>query len=335
VNVPSALLTHVRESQRSYPSRISRSLAIACGALVVAFVAALVLIPHPPHEDLIVVEPPPVTARLIEAEPLPEPPAPLDAAKAALEQLTVNEIADAPVAETPPEPVTELLPPGHREVRPAVAPDAGRVGRARAVEATAQLNRATAALDGALGRLSASLKTTTEGGEPVAHRRGRNVRSGRSDGEVEAVAVGYGGSGALADLKGSIVEGSKVAIGALAPSASETGSRAAADARRSGSAPGTYRTNASLLAVIQRYAAGIQYCYGTELKRDPSLRGKLVVALTVAASGEVTEASLVQNSVGSARLADCALAQIREWRFPAIPEGVTTFQTPFVFTPPN
>jgi len=104
---------------------------------------------------------------------------------------------------------------------------------------------------------------------------------------------------------------------------------------RGPSAPGVYRSNASLLAVIQRYSAGIQYCYGNELKRDPTLRGKLVVAITVAASGEVLEATVVQNTVGSDRLASCALSQIREWRFPAIPQGVTAFQAPFVFTPPS
>jgi len=91
-----------------------------------------------------------------------------------------------------------------------------------------------------------------------------------------------------------------------------------------------YRSNASLLAVVQRYAPGIQYCYGNELKHDPSLRGKLVVALTVAASGEVTHANIVQNSTGSSRLAACALDQIRDWRFPAIATGSTTFQAPFV-----
>jgi TonB family protein len=99
--------------------------------------------------------------------------------------------------------------------------------------------------------------------------------------------------------------------------------------------PGVYRSNASLLAVIQRYAAGIQYCYSNELKRNPTLSGKLVVALTVAASGEVLDATLVQNTLGSERLASCALSQMRDWKFPPVPTGVTTFKAPFVFTPPN
>jgi TonB family protein len=102
-----------------------------------------------------------------------------------------------------------------------------------------------------------------------------------------------------------------------------------------GAAPGVYRSNASLMAVVQKYAAGIQFCYGNELKRHEGLKGKLVVAITVAASGEVTSAVVVQNTLGSTGLTSCALTQIRDWKFPAIAAGVTTFQVPFVFTPPN
>ncbi len=100
-------------------------------------------------------------------------------------------------------------------------------------------------------------------------------------------------------------------------------------------APDGPRSNAALLTVIQKYSAGIQYCYSTQLKHDPTLRGKLVVALTVAASGEVTQASVVQNTIGSPELVECALSQIREWRFPSVPDGVSSFRAPFVFTPPN
>jgi len=326
----SALLAHRRAFTAAYPNRIIRAITLACALMIVMFVAMWVV---KPRYDMTVirVEAPEVTARLIEAELLPELPA-LDAT--APEQIQVNQVPDPPAAETQSETVTELVPPTRR-ARTPVAPDAGRVGRARAEAATAKLANATAALDGALDKLSSSLQSANGDFQPSRNPRARRVRSGRSDGEVDAVAAGFGGSGAGVDLKGSVVEGSRVAIGALAPSTGAAGKPAASSSPRSGSGPGVYRSNASLLAVIQRYAAGIQYCYGTELKRDPGLKGKLVVAMTVAASGAVTEATVVQNTVGSSRLADCALAQIREWRFPAIPEGVTTFQTPFVFTPPS
>jgi TonB family protein len=128
-----------------------------------------------------------------------------------------------------------------------------------------------------------------------------------------------------------------VAIGAIAaPSGGDGDAAPSADgADGPGSPPGVYRSNASLLAVIQRYAAGIQYCYENELRRQPRLAGKLVVMISVAASGEVLEVRVVQDGLGSSKLSSCALSQIREWRFPPISKGVTTFQTPFVFTPPN
>ncbi|MGH7724832.1 MAG: TonB family protein, partial [Candidatus Eiseniibacteriota bacterium] len=87
--------------------------------------------------------------------------------------------------------------------------------------------------------------------------------------------------------------------------------------------------------VIQKYAGGIHYCYANELKHDEHLSGKLVVTLTVAASGEVTAVSVAENTIGSSRLVSCATSQIRAWKFPSIPYGVTTFQCPFVFTPPR
>ncbi|HKQ59106.1 MAG TPA: AgmX/PglI C-terminal domain-containing protein, partial [Candidatus Eisenbacteria bacterium] len=157
---------------------------------------------------------------------------------------------------------------------------------------------------------------------------------GRSDGQLGAVGDGLAGSGSSADI-GTRVEGSTVSIGSLAAALPAEEHSGAEGGVGTGSRPGVYRTNASLLAVIQKYAAGIQYCYESELKRDQTLRGKLVVALTVTAAGDVSEASVVQNTVGSARLASCALSQIRGWKFPPINGGLTTFQAPFVFTPPK
>ena len=98
---------------------------------------------------------------------------------------------------------------------------------------------------------------------------------------------------------------------------------------------GGYRSNESLLSVVRRYAPGIQFCYDNELKKNPGLRGKLVVAITVLASGEVSDATVVENSLGSNAVSQCVLSQIRGWHFPAIPTGVTSFRAPFVFTPPN
>lgn len=248
----------------------------------------------------------------------------------------------APKPEAAPSPAP-AMPRRLDAVRP-LAPGAGQAGRDRAEKVvSASLAGATASLDQSLDGLSAALGSDV-GDSPGPRRRARGVRGGRGEGQLASVSTGLGSGGGGADLGGSVVGGSRVAIGALGGGGGTglgTGGGgggsgvAGGSVGGTGSAPGVYRSNASLLAVIQKYAAGIQYCYGNELKRDPTLSGKLVVAMTVAASGEVIEAKVVQNTVGSERLASCALSQIRDWRFPAIAEGVTSFQAPFVFTPPN
>ena len=277
----------------------------------------------------------PPTRTVILKDIVPEPPAPAEALKPEREQVSVQKVADPPVVKAP-EP--EVVPPTTPIRIPPPKPVdkvAVQTGRERARAATAELAKATASLDRALGDLTSSLGAAPSGNYRASrHARTRNVGSGRTDGQLGAVGNGVAGSGA-ADVGGSAVQGNMVAIGSLA-AAPPTAERAGAEGGiGAGSKPGVYRTNASLLAVIQKYAAGIQYCYESELKRDESLRGKLVVAMTVTAAGAVQEATVVRNTVGSERLAACALSQIRSWRFPPIDGGLTTFQAPFVFTPPK
>jgi len=303
---------------------------LASALFCVLFVVAFVLKPLRNLEVVRVVLPPTRTVILKELEPEPLPPA--QAEKPALKQLNVQKVNDPPVSEAV---VPPPLPPRIEPTRP-IDPVAERSGRVRAREATAALTQATASLDKALGDLASALGSSSTGSyQPARRVRDRNVRSGRSDGQLGAVGNGSAGSGAAADLAGSAVEGSLVSIGSLAPAPASQERAGTAEGTASGPRAGTGRTNASLLAVIQKYAAGIQYCYESELKRDQSLRGKLVVAMTVTAAGNVAEATVVRNTVGSNRLESCALSQIRSWKFPPISGGLTTFQAPFVFTPPK
>jgi TonB family protein len=135
------------------------------------------------------------------------------------------------------------------------------------------------------------------------------------------------------DLGASVVAGAPIRLDA--GTAGEAGTAPGGRRRGASGAAGSGRTDASLLAVVERYAAGIRFCYDNELKREPRLRGKLVIAITVAASGEVTDARVVEDTVGSAALSACVLGKIRAWTFPRVPAGTTTFQAPFVFTPPR
>ncbi len=152
---------------------------------------------------------------------------------------------------------------------------------------------------------------------------GGGVGGGSGGGVGSGVGMGNGGTG------GGGVGGNGIAAGGGG------GGTGGGPGGNGVAGPGVYRSNASLMAVIQKYSAGIQFCYSNELKKNEGLQGKLVVSLVVDAAGNVTHAQVIQNTLGSKALASCALSQIRDWKFPAIPSGSTAFQVPFVFTPPN
>ena len=317
-----------RELLVSMRERFWRASIVACCLFCAVFVTVLVLRPFRNAAVVRVVLPP--SRSVILKKLVPEPPKPAEALHPEREQLSVRKVAD-PVVKAPEQ---AIVPPKVQPVKP-VDPVAAQAGRARAQAATAALTRATSSLDKALGDLKSSLGAPPSG-EYRASRtaRARNVGAGRSDGQLGAVGNGLAGGGA-ADLGGSAVEGSLVSIGSLASAQVAEDQSGAEGGAGTGSRPGVYRSNAQLLAVIQKYAAGIQYCYEAELKRDEHLTGKLVVAMTITASGNVQDATVVRNTLGSDRIASCALSQIRSWKFPPISGGLTTFQAPFVFTPPK
>jgi len=307
--------------------RFWRASIVACCLFCLVFIAVLILRPFRNAEVVRVIMPP--TRTVLLKKLIPEPPKPAENL-AKREELSVAKVPDATVKA----PVQAVTPPKVQPPKP-VDKVAAQAGRARAQAATAALTKATASLDKALGDLNSSLGAAGSGEyRPSRRARTRNVGSGRTDGQLGAVGNGLAGGGA-ADLSGSAVEGSLVSIGSLAPAPVAEARDGAEGGAGTGSKPGVYRTNAQLLAVIQKYAAGIQYCYEAELKRDEHLTGKLVVAMTVTAAGNVQEATVVRNTLGNDRIASCALSQIRSWKFPPISGGLTTFQAPFVFTPPN
>ncbi len=250
---------------------------------------------------------------------------------------------------------------------------AGRA-RAQA-EVTSQLADVTSSLNNVVSELATTLSSGGGVADVPASRRPRKgaVRSGRTGAEIGSIPSGPIGGGSpdgkgkgtgSAQIRGDLLDigsilqigggggdgGDGTGLGGPGPGGVPGGARGGrAGGRRGGTGDGSgggggagsgggggeLRSDASLLAVVRKYSAGIRFCYDTELKRNDTLRGKLVVAITVAASGEVTEARPVQDTLGSTALTECALAQIRSWKFPQIPAGTVTFQAPFVFTPPD
>lgn len=264
-------------------------------------------------------------AKLILEEPKKAPPA----ARPAPPQV---KLPAPPKVEAKPAPEVVKAPPPRpaprRAAKPEVPADKGTAGRELAQEQVKKLESVTASLDGMLADVSASLTATNEPESPRRTTR-RRTRSGRSASEVASVEPVSGASAAGA----SALSGALVQLGD--PAASGLPQASAVRGDGSTVAAGEVRSDAELMAVVRKYAPGLQFCYDNELRSSPGLGGKLVVSLTVAASGHVSDAAIVVDTVGSAAMAECALTQIRAWKFPPVPEGSVTFQVPFVYTPPE
>jgi TonB family protein len=303
---------------------LRRGLKVA-GVVGLVVLAAAYLVPKRTAEISSVDEVPDRFAKLILEEPrkdappavkLPEPP------KVAMEK---------PKEAPKPQPVPKPKEATRRRDTPKLAENRGDAGRERAKEEVAQLQEVTKNLDDVLADVTASLASTDDGKVERTAPSRRRTRGGRS---ASVAASASPGVSALPTAGSSAaIGGARIDVESLA----DAGLPAPEAVRGDGSAAkhGEIRTDAELMATVRKYAPGIQFCYDNELKKEPGLGGKLIVSVTVAADGRVTDATIVKDTVRSAALTGCALAQIQAWKFPKVAEGTVTFQAPFVFTPPE
>jgi hypothetical protein len=75
----------------------------------------------------------------------------------------------------------------------------------------------------------------------------------------------------------------------------------------------------------------IQDCYEKELKKNPSLAGKVTVRFTIDSGGTVTEARVESDQLGSPTTVDCILGKIRRFKFPKSDCASVPVSYPFVF----
>ncbi len=79
---------------------------------------------------------------------------------------------------------------------------------------------------------------------------------------------------------------------------------------------------------LGKYRGQIKACYDQRLKENPSLAGRVVLEIDVAA-GRVSSARIDQNTTGDSALGSCLTRRARSWRLPA--EVSDTLLLPFTF----
>ncbi len=88
-----------------------------------------------------------------------------------------------------------------------------------------------------------------------------------------------------------------------------------------------------LAAYVRARKGAIQQCYEKELKRNPSLKGKVVVRFSITTQGRTSDIDIEENSTGNEAVASCIKTTIRGWVFPFKPESEVPVAYPFVFAP--
>jgi TonB family protein len=87
-------------------------------------------------------------------------------------------------------------------------------------------------------------------------------------------------------------------------------------------------------AEVKKRLRAIQICYEQQLRRNPSLQGKVVVEFTIEVSGTVSKATATANTTNDPAVASCVVDTVKRFRFNPGPDGGSvTYSYPFVFAP--
>jgi hypothetical protein len=74
-------------------------------------------------------------------------------------------------------------------------------------------------------------------------------------------------------------------------------------------------------------------CYDTALAVDPTLKGKVSIAVRVGANGSLCSAGVASNELGNANVANCIVNQFRAGGFPSPRGGCADFNIPINLVP--
>jgi TonB family protein len=149
------------------------------------------------------------------------------------------------------------------------------------------------------------------------------ARTGEGSGGIAVGKASSGFGGGATGLKGH----------ATAAVTSEVDAAPAAEARRTGSSSKAARTREEIELVFDRNKSAIYAIYSRALRDNPALQGKVVLEVTIAPSGEVTDCRVVSSELNDAELERKLVARVKMFRFEAKDVASMTTTKPIEFFP--
>ncbi|HEY6839409.1 MAG TPA: AgmX/PglI C-terminal domain-containing protein, partial [Geobacteraceae bacterium] len=153
----------------------------------------------------------------------------------------------------------------------------------------------------------------------------RNVGSGGIGAAAIGRGVGGGGNGTRIGRGGN-------GVGQVRSTIAGAGKGDAAKPLTGGGKPS--RTDEEIQLLFDRYKAALYRIYNTELRKDPTLRGKMVLRITIEPSGVVSACAVESCNMNAPGFNDQIVARVRKFNF-GPKDGVpkTTILYPIDFLP--
>lgn len=232
-----------------------------------------------------------------------------------------------PPEEKKPEKQDEKKPKEKAEEKPKPAPEPQKA-RAKAEKSGILAFKSSFANlldDDPAQKLGADARVTQSGAKAVGDAR-RNL-------VVAQAREGSGGINTAAISRNVGGTGNKVGGVAFTRVESSVGNLQGDDRPLSDS-PGPSRTDEEIQIVFDRYKAALYRIYNRELRIDPTLRGKMVLRMTIEPNGEVSFCAIESTDLNSAALKTEVVARVKRFNF-GPKEGVprVTILYPIDFLP--
>lgn len=93
------------------------------------------------------------------------------------------------------------------------------------------------------------------------------------------------------------------------------------------------RSSRVISRVVASHTGAIRYAYNRELRKNPALRGKIVLAFSISPEGDVIKCTVQESEMKWPPLEESLVRMVLGWKFPKIPEGTVTVSYPLVFFP--
>jgi outer membrane biosynthesis protein TonB len=177
-------------------------------------------------------------------------------------------------------------------------------------------------IDPALGAKATINNASSSAGTPERAMLTSSAPGSSGGINLAAVSRGLGGG----------TERNAIHGGALTQASSGIGTAAAANRPVSGG-PGPGRTDEEIQIVFDRHKAQLYRLYNLELRRDPTLQGKIILRLTIEPDGSVSLCQLHGSNMNAPDLAAQVVERVKTFNFGAKVVPPVTIIYPIDFLP--